>query len=311
MGDLSGTVLVAEKLRYEYDGGVEALIDLDLVVRRGRRYALVGANGAGKTTLLLHLNGTLKPKSGVVYVDGAPGRYSRHGLTDWRQSVGLVFQNPDDQLFAGNVYQDVSFGPLNLGLGEAEARERVDEALHALHIDHLRDRPTHMLSFGQKKRVSIAGAVAMRPKVLIVDEPLSGLDPSGAEQFLEVLRSLHEAGTTLVIATHDMSLAYEWADEVAIMRGGSVVAHGSPPEVMADAEMLGGCGLRAPWVLEVERALLAKGLLLTDRPPLRSREALLQALAHVSGGSSHTCRAGHADEHDGASQPDGVVLRLV
>jgi cobalt/nickel transport system ATP-binding protein len=297
MGDVAGTVLHAEALRYEYDGGVIALDGLSLSVRSGVRHALVGANGAGKTTLFLHLNGTLKPKSGQVHLNGRPADYSRSGLTDWRQIVGLVFQNPDDQLFAGSVYQDVSFGPLNLGLSEAEARERVDEALHALDIDDLRDRPTHMLSFGQKKRASIAGAVAMRPKVLIVDEPLSGLDPSGAEQFLGVMKSLHQAGTTLVIATHDMGLAYEWADEVAIMRGGSVVAHGAPPEVMADAEMLGSCGLRVPWVLDVDRALRAKGLLPADHAPLRSRNDLLTALAHLGRGSSHACCVGGVDDH--------------
>jgi cobalt/nickel transport system ATP-binding protein len=283
MGRLGGAVLVAEGLRYEYDGGVPALDGLDMTVRAGVRHALVGANGAGKTTLFLHLNGTLRPRGGSVMVNGRPADYTRAGLTAWRQVVGLVFQNPDDQLFAGSVLQDVSFGPFNLGLSAAETRERVDEALDALGISHLGDRPTHMLSFGQKKRVSIAGAVAMRPEVLIIDEPLSGLDPSGAEHFLGVLHELHAAGTTILVATHDMGLAYEWADEVSIMRAGCVVAGGPAAEVMADAAMLAECGLRRPWVLDVDEALRIAGLLPNGLGALRSREDVLEAIAALDG----------------------------
>jgi cobalt/nickel transport system ATP-binding protein len=272
-------VLLAQDLRHQYDGGVLALDGLSLAVHAGVRHALVGANGAGKTTLFLHLNGTLRPQSGSVQIDGYPADYSRSGLTAWRQVVGLVFQNPDDQLFAGSVQQDVSFGPFNLGLTEPEVRDRVDEALDALGITHLRDRPTHMLSFGQKKRAAIAGAVAMRPRVLIVDEPLSGLDPSGQEHFLEVLRDLHAHGTTIVIATHDMSLAYEWADEVSIMDAGRVAVQGPPASVMADAEVLDRCGLRRPWALDVELELRRAGLISSPPGSLRCREDVLSAIA--------------------------------
>jgi len=276
---MSEEALAAEGLRFSYDGGAVALDGLDLVVRAGRRHALVGANGAGKTTLLLHLNGTLRPHRGAVRVNGAPGQYSRRGLTAWRQAVGLVFQNPEDQLFAGTVFQDVSFGPLNLGLSAADAHARVEAALEALDIAPLAERPTHMLSFGQKKRAAIAGAVAMRPDVLVIDEPLAGLDPSGAEHLLAVLRRLHEDGTTLVIATHDMSLAYEWADEVSVLRAGRVVASGAADDVMTDAESLRECGLRVPWVLEVEVALRVAGVFRGQRPSLRSRRELVAAAA--------------------------------
>jgi cobalt/nickel transport system ATP-binding protein len=295
MGDVAQPLLQAEDLRYEYDGGVVALDGLSFCLQPGVRHALVGANGAGKTTLFLHLNGTLKPKSGQVHVSGRPADYSRSGLTDWRQTVGLVFQNPDDQLFAGSVLQDVSFGPLNLGLGEAETRERVEEALAALGISHLRDRPTHMLSFGQKKRASIAGAVAMRPKVLIIDEPLSGLDPSGAEHFLGVLHDLHAHGTSIVIATHDMSLAYQWADEVSIMDAGRVWAQGPPPTVMTDTALLERCSLRRPWALEVELELRKAGLLFTDIGSLRSRDDVLAAIARLGHRPFEGCCRGDAD----------------
>ena len=306
MGDVAKTVLHAEDVRFEYDGGVVALDGLDLSVHPGVRHALVGANGAGKTTLFLHLNGTLKPKSGHVHVNGRPADYSRAGLTAWRQIVGLVFQNPDDQLFAGTVAQDVSFGPLNIGLSEDEASERVDEALEALGIPHLRDRPTHMLSFGQKKRASIAGAMAMRPEVLIIDEPLSGLDPSGAEHFLGVLHELHSKGTTILIATHDMSLAYQWADEVSIMNGGHMVAQGPPTTVMTDSELLASCGLRRPWVLDLEEAFEKAGLLTCELGSLRCRTDVLAAIAAAG---LHRAAA-YAEARDRCSADDVERLQV-
>ena len=225
---MTPAILSARDLVFSY-GDVAGLDRLSLEVSEGRRLAIVGANGAGKTTLLLHLNGTNRPAAGAVLLRGEPVTYDRAGLTALRTAVGLVFQNPDDQLFAGTVYQDVSFGPLNIGLSEDVTRSRVEDALEALEIAHLRDRPTHMLSYGQKKRAAIAGAVAMRPEVLILDEPMAGLDPSGSWHLMGLLTRLHEAGTTLVVATHDMSLAYEWADEVAVLRDGRIVAHGEPP----------------------------------------------------------------------------------
>lgn len=172
------TLLEAYGLTYDYPGGVQALSGLDLSVERGRRLAILGPNGAGKTTLLLHLNGTLRPTSGRVLLDGVVAGYCRADLTVWRRRVGLVLQDADDQLFAASVAEDVSFGPLNLGLSDEEARQRVDEALAALRIADLADRPTHMLSFGQKKRAAIAGAVAMRPEILLLDEPTAGTRPA-------------------------------------------------------------------------------------------------------------------------------------
>lgn len=283
VGRVAEGVLAAEGLTYSYDGGLAALDGLDLVISPGRRLALVGANGAGKTTLLLHLNGTLRPRSGSMWVKGRRAGYGRRDLTAWRQVVGLVFQNPEDQLFAGTVSQDISFGPMNLGIPVADIRERVEDALESLDIVALRDRPTHMLSFGQKKRVAIAGAVAMRPEVLIIDEPLSGLDPSGAEHLLAVLARLARSGTTLVLATHDMSLAYAWADEVAVMRDGIIAAHGDPSTVMSDVALLHASGLRVPWVLEVDRQLRSVGVVDPGKPPLRSRGELIAALEALRG----------------------------
>ncbi len=247
--------LQAVNLAFAYPGGQKALRDLSLSVRTGQRLALLGANGVGKTTLLLHLNGTLKPHSGRVEVDGVPADYGRKGLLAWRQKVGLVFQDPDDQLFAATVAQDVSFGPINLGLPTEEVRHRVRESLAALDISDLAQRPTHMLSFGQKKLAAIAGVLAMRPSVMVLDEPTSGLDFHAAGQFLQTVDRLHRSGTTLVLATHDIDLAYAWADEVALLREGSVARQGTPHEVLRDKDLLAQCHLRMPWALEVAMGL--------------------------------------------------------
>jgi cobalt/nickel transport system ATP-binding protein len=270
---VTAAVLSARELTFRY-GDVVGVSSLSLEVSEGRRLAIVGANGAGKTTLLLHLNGTHRPSAGTVLLRGVPVSYDRQGLTALRTAVGLVFQNPDDQLFAGSVFQDVSFGPLNIGLSEAEARTRVDDALEALEIAHLRDRPTHMLSYGQKKRAAIAGAVAMRPEVLILDEPMAGLDPSGSWHLMGLLTRLHESGTTLVVATHDMSLAYEWADEVAVLREGAIVAHGQPQDVMHDPAELAHCGLRVPWVADIAQTLRDCGVLPPEVAAPRTRDQL-------------------------------------
>ncbi|CCG42546.1 energy-coupling factor ABC transporter ATP-binding protein [Magnetospirillum molischianum] len=243
--------LEARGLVYSWTGGGRALDGLDLVVRRGRRLAVLGPNGAGKSTLLLHLNGTLRPEAGEVLVDGVVLGHGRAALAGWRRRVGLVMQDPDDQLFAATVAEDVSFGPLNLGLSEAEAATRVDEALAALGIADLAERATHQLSFGQKKRVAIAGAVAMRPEVLLLDEPLAGLDHRGGVLLQGVLGALAAAGTTLVLTTHDVDLAYAFADEVALFSNGRTLRQGPAAEVLADRVAMAQAGLETPLLLEL------------------------------------------------------------
>jgi cobalt/nickel transport system ATP-binding protein len=243
---LPAPILEVRELCYRYPGGIAALDGLSLSVARGARLAVLGANGSGKTTLFLHLNGTLTPAAGQIELDGqTPGR-DRRGLLAWRSRVGLVLQDPDDQLFAATVAQDVSFGPLNLGLAEAEVRARVEEALAALGIAGLADRPTHMLSHGQKRRAAIAGILAMRPELLLLDEPTAGLDPRGAGQLLAVLARLNAAGTTLIFSTHDLALARAFATEAAILERGRCLGQG--PALLEDHDLLERSGLTPAWM---------------------------------------------------------------
>ncbi|EWY40257.1 cobalt ABC transporter ATP-binding protein [Skermanella stibiiresistens SB22] len=263
-------ILEAVGLRHAYPGGVEALRGIDLTITRGRRLALLGPNGCGKTTLFLHLNGTLRPGAGKVLLGGAPAGYDRRSLRDWRSRVSLVLQDPDDQIFAATVARDVAFGPLNLGLGETEARRRVASALAGLGIADLAERPTHMLSFGQKRRVAIAGALAMRPEVLLLDEPTAGLDAEGEVLLMAALDDLSAAGMTLVLSTHDVDLAYAWADEIAVFVDGRTIRHGPVTEVMADTNTLARARLRPPILLELASVLDL------PRPWPRTRDGMLE-----------------------------------
>ncbi|MER5885007.1 ATP-binding cassette domain-containing protein [Streptomyces sp. NPDC001941] len=258
---------------FAYEEGPAVLSGVDFAVPAGRSTALLGRNGSGKTTLLRLLSGGLRCGSGVLRCAGREVTYDRKGLTRLRTAVQLVVQDPDDQLFAASVAQDVSFGPLNLGVPEAEVRERVAGALAALDITALADRPTHLLSYGQRKRAAIAGAVAMRPGLLVLDEPTAGLDPDGQERLLEVLGRLRDSGTTVLMATHDVDLALRWADEAAVL-GPSGVRTGPVAEVLADAGLLAAARLRRPWGLAVEEALRARGLLAAGEAGPRTPEEL-------------------------------------
>ncbi|MEU0303314.1 ATP-binding cassette domain-containing protein [Streptomyces sp. NPDC006175] len=258
---------------FAYEDGPAVLSGLDFEARAGRALALLGRNGSGKTTLMRLLSGGLRPREGRLTVEGHPVTYDRKGLTRLRTTVQLVVQDPDDQLFAASVSQDVSFGPLNLGLPDSEVRARVDEALGALDITALADRPTHLLSYGQRKRAAIAGAVAMRPRVLILDEPTAGLDPDGQERLLATLGTLRESGTTVMMATHDVDLALRWADDAALLTPSGVRA-GPAPVMLARTDLLEEAGLRLPWGVATARLLRAHGLLDASAPGPRTPEEL-------------------------------------
>lgn len=273
----SPPLLAAHDVTFGYLSGRPVLAGADLRIAAGRRLAVLGPNGGGKTTLFRLLAGALRPTSGRILRDGDPISYSRRGLITLRQAVQVVLQDPDDQIFAASVFSDVSFGPLNLGLPKDEVVERVEDALRRLRISHLRSEPPHLLSFGQRKRVTIAGAVALRPAVLILDEPSAGLDPDGVEALLDTLGVLHEAATTVVLSTHDVDLACRWADDVAIVTDGQVRA-GPADAMLADHDLLARSGLRPAWAPAVRELLTRAGLDSTGPGP-RTANELLRILA--------------------------------
>jgi cobalt/nickel transport system ATP-binding protein len=296
-------ILAAADLHYTYPGRVPALQGLDLQVPSGERLAILGPNGAGKTTLLFHLNGTLRPDAGEVHLRMRPVRYDRRFLADWRATVGLVLQDPDDQLFAGSVWQDVSFGPLNLGLSAPEVRQRVEASLAAMRISDLAARPIHMLSFGQKKRAAIAGVMAMHPRVLLLDEPTGGLDPLAETHLLAALQRLAAGGATIVYTTHDVDLACAWSDRVAVFEGGRVAACGPADVVLADAALLRRARLRRPVALEMGLAARELGLCAADAPLPRSRSDLVNLLRHIAGAPAPSAKAHSVATASPGSQP--------
>jgi cobalt/nickel transport system ATP-binding protein len=246
------------------------------------RFALLGSNGAGKSTLFLHLNGTLRPSRGTIRVDGRPIDYGRVGLRHLRQQVGLVFQNSDDQLFAPTVWEDISFGPLNLGLSRAEVERRVEESLEILDLGDLRERATWSLSQGQKRRVAIAGVIAMRPRILILDEPQAGLDAVGTRQLVRLLEEIRQTGVTIMMSTHDLDFVAGWADEVAIIAAGETVCQGAAGAVLADLATLRAAGLTPPLVAEIAVRLHQLGLLEATTPLPMTRERLLDHLESLA-----------------------------
>ena len=261
------SILEARNVRYSYSDGPEALRGLSTTVEEGKKIALVGPNGAGKSTLMLMFNGILKPTSGEVYFRGQPMKYDSPSLRNIRRRVGLVFQNPDDQLFAPTVYQDVAFGPVNLGYPKDKVERYVNYALGYVGLSGFESRPPHHLSGGEKKRVAIAGVLAMEPEVMILDEPTSNLDPAGSEEIMEMLDELNSSGKTMIISTHDVELAYRWADQVLLMEDGKLLHYGPPAAVFADPGLVSKARMKLPAVMEIYQELRGRGVLDGDRPP--------------------------------------------
>jgi cobalt/nickel transport system ATP-binding protein len=242
--DLLHPILEFSGTRYSYPDGTEALLGVDLQVMPGERIALLGPNGAGKSTLMLHANGVLRASSGDVSFDGVP--ISDSTVRTVRARVGLVFQDPDDQLFMTTVYDDVAFGPHNLGLGRAAAEERVHEALHAVELADVASKAGQHLSFGQKKRVALATVLSMRPDLLVLDEPTSNLDPRARRHMIELLGGL---SATMLVATHDMDLAWALCNRAVVLDEGRVAASGTREQVLTDEALLSRHGLELPWAV--------------------------------------------------------------
>jgi cobalt/nickel transport system ATP-binding protein len=230
-----------EHISFAYPDGRAALQDVSLHVRSGEKVALIGPNGAGKSTLLLHLNGLLKPQVGRIRVCGLDVRDGNLGAV--RAAVGLVFQDPNDQLFCPTIFEDIAFGPLYQGLPEADVRTRVTAALEAVGMADFAARSSYRLSLGEKKRVALATVLSLRPQILVLDEPSAGLDPRARRSLIQLLITVHP---TLLIASHDLELVLEVCDRVVLLDEGRVFANGKPGETMCDVELMEAHGLERP-----------------------------------------------------------------
>ena len=239
---MSVPTIAVEGLEFSYPDGTTALESVDLHVHPGERVALLGPNGAGKTTLILHLNGIHMPQQGSIAVSGL--ELSQDNVMEIRRRVGIVFQDPDDQLFMPTVRADVEFGPRNLGLDGEDLDKRVNAALDAMEVGELADRPPNHLSFGQKRRVAIAGVLAMEPAILVLDEPTSNLDPASRRELATTLQALE---TTLLVVTHDLPFALEMCPRTVVMDRGRVVANDDTTEILRNDKLLRQHRLELPF----------------------------------------------------------------
>jgi len=273
-------MIKTEALSFSYDGCTQALREINLELRDSEFLAILGANGCGKTTILKHLNGLLKPSSGKVFLDDRELRFFKDEEIFSR--VGMVFQDPNDQLFGATVGQDVAFGAVNLGLKPDEVTHRVNHALKMVGALELAGKAIHTLSFGQKRRVAIAGVLAMEPKVILLDEPTSGLDPRGASLVMRLLRKLNrERGTAMLMATHDVELVPLFSDRVAIMSKGKIITEGPPGKVFANTDMIREVELRLPRVGHLIEILQKKEGINFQKMPLTIGEARRELLRLV------------------------------
>jgi cobalt/nickel transport system ATP-binding protein len=244
----------ADRLVFRYGGGPAVLDGLSLRIEPGERVGIIGASGAGKSTFLLHLNGVLLPESGSVRIDGEEVR--KHNLTHIRRRVGIVFQNPDDQLFTPTVEEDVAFGPLNMGCNVEEARERVRVALCQMRLEGYETRSTHELSFGEKRRVALATVLAMRPQVIGFDEPFANLDPGMVEQLVSLIRGLD---ATVILISQEILPAIASADRLAIFDQGRLAAVGPALDIARDRSLLQRCGIDFHFYGDIWDRILRRG----------------------------------------------------
>lgn len=256
-------IITIENLIFEYrqaegEEPIRALDGVSLEIPEGSFTAIIGKNGSGKSTLAKNLNGLLVPTSGTVYVDGYDTKDDDH-IWEIRQTAGMVFQNPDNQLVSSIVEDDVAFGPENLGIDPKEIRRRVDKALEDVNMGQFKRKAPHLLSGGQKQRIAIAGVVAMKPKVIIFDEPTAMLDPKGRAEIMKIIDELHSEGITVILITHFMEEAVR-ADRLVIMHQGKILLDGTPQEVFSREELIRSVNLDVPMVVELASRLRERGI---------------------------------------------------
>lgn len=275
-------ILKAEDLHFSYDDDdSHSLNGLSVEIRRNRKIAVMGANGSGKSTFFLCCTGICRPQSGKMYLNGEEYSYTKKGLLDVRSKIGIVFQDPDNQLFSASVYQEISFGILNLGVPEELARKEVEDVIDYLEITPFRHKPTHALSGGQKKQVSIADILVMHPDIIILDEPAAALDPRHTTMVNHIVNQLTEQGITVLMATHDVNYAYEWADEILLFHEGKILMHGTPAQVFSNRAALKQTNLEPPVVLELFDSLCKKQILKSSLPLPKDLKTLEKYIADI------------------------------
>ncbi len=276
-------IIKAENLHFSYDDGYTYSLDgLSLDIHRGRKIAFMGANGSGKSTFFLCCNGINRPSQGTLYFNGKPYDYSKKGLLELRSKIGIIFQDPDDQLFSASVYQEISFGILNLGFSEKDAKSEVDRVIDYLEITPFRDKPTHALSGGQKKQVSIADILVMHPDIIILDEPAAALDPKHTAMVNKIVDKMTESGITVMMSTHDVNYALDWADEIILLHKGKVLIQGSPLEVFSNKSALAMTNLEQPAVLQLFEQLCKKGILKPTLPLPKNLHTLENYIENIN-----------------------------
>lgn len=276
------TIIKAENVTFTYEDGTEALKGIDLEIKKGRKIAFLGANGSGKSTFFLCLNGIHQPNGGKMYYREEPYRYKKDFLLHLRSKIGIVFQDPDRQLFSASVRQEISFGAMNLGLPAKEVLKRVDRSIEQMEITPFQEKPTHFLSGGQKKQVAIADILVMDPEVIVLDEPAAALDPKHTAIVNHHIDQLAKNGITVLISTHDVDHAYAWADEVILFHEGKVLKKGTPKAVFRDEQTLAATNLQKPSALRIFDDLCTKGFLDPSLTPPRDLEELEQYIHDIS-----------------------------
>jgi cobalt/nickel transport system ATP-binding protein len=274
---LSEPIVTVIDVKFSYPAGVSALHGVSFDVKQGERVALLGPNGSGKSTLILLIAGLLTPKSGEIRVFGQ--KTTSKDFQKFRSRIGIVFQDPDDQLFTPSVIEDVEYGPKNLKLPNQDVHERSAHVLEKMGITHLKDRPPHRLSFGEKKKVSLATALVLKPELLILDEPTANLDLVSRRGLIDTLNELSRAGTTIIVSTHDAEAIPELADRIVVISHGEKLVEGKTGEVLQDKKMLEASGLEPPTIVDLFGELKAQGYI--DEVPLTAaegKEALLKLL---------------------------------
>ncbi|WP_400220340.1 energy-coupling factor ABC transporter ATP-binding protein [Methanobrevibacter smithii] len=252
--------LSTENLSFTYPDGTRALKNINIEIEKGEKVAIIGPNGAGKSTLFSHFNGLTEPTSGCVKIEGKPISFEKDELLKVRQKVGIVFQDPNDQLFAPTVKEDIAFGPMNLGLSYDKVEKRVEDALKMVGMENYEDKTPHHLSGGQQKRIAIAGIIAMKPELMILDEPTAGLDPDGVEKVLNIMNQLNEEGMTLIISSHDIDMISKYADKIFVLYNGEIIESGNKNKIFSDMELLKKAHLRTPITTEILYNLKESGL---------------------------------------------------